>query len=137
MRLDDGRLAASNIKHDKFAVIQWQQRLGNVPITDVAALPDDDPHLRCDEEGCVYRKDPLILAMPLVESAALEDCAHASIVIAHFPIAPCGADKVIDQMALEQHGAAALYFTSGKPRLVFSHKTRGARPWSPGWREGR
>ncbi|MGB9152244.1 MAG: ComEC/Rec2 family competence protein, partial [Alphaproteobacteria bacterium] len=87
-RLDDGRLAVSNLDHDKFSVTQWQQRLGNVETIDSSQLPPDNAQIRCDQEGCVYRHGEHVLAMPEMESATLEDCQHADIIIAPFIIKP-------------------------------------------------
>ncbi|MDE1900247.1 MAG: ComEC/Rec2 family competence protein [Alphaproteobacteria bacterium] len=133
-RLDNGTLAVSNLDHDAFAVRQWQQRLGNVPALDVTALSPDDKQLRCDDMGCVYRHGPTLIAMPATEPAALEDCGKADIVIAPFLINRCAAPQVIDDHALWQHGAAAIYFDGNTPRIVQSRPARGARPWSVGWR---
>ena len=135
-RLEDGRLAVSNIKRDKFAVEQWRQRLGMVDVLDAKGLPPDNKEIRCDDEGCVYRRGAFILAMPIAETAALEDCEHANVVIAPFIITSCAAQQVIDEQALAQHGAHAIYFDGDKARVEFTRKTRGARPWSAGWRSG-
>ena len=134
VRLKDGTLVASNIKHDKFAVTQWQQILGNVPILDAQALPPDNKEIRCDDEGCTYTNGNTIIAMPSVETAALEDCEHATIVIAPFVIKDCAAKQVIDEAALETHGAHVIYFSDDKPRIETTRDKRGERPWSIGWK---
>ncbi|MFA4993751.1 MAG: ComEC/Rec2 family competence protein [Bdellovibrionales bacterium] len=131
--LDDGRLAVSNIKRERFAVEQWQERLGHVEIVDAKVLPPDNGQVLCDDAGCVYRRSKLIVAMPIVEAAALEDCARADIIIAPFTINKCEAKTIIDKGALDVHGAYVLYFDEEALRLVTSRKTKGARPWSVGW----
>jgi competence protein ComEC len=131
-RLDDGRLAVSNLDHDKFAVTQWQQRLGNAPLIDVLQVPDN-PQIRCDDAGCIYRKDGYILAMPILEPAALEDCQQADTVIAPFVIKDCAAKYKIDDPDLWFHGAHAIYFENGKIKIESARTHRGARPWSVGW----
>ena len=134
-RLEDGTLAVSNIKHDKFAVTQWQQRLGNVPAIDAQALPLDHKEIRCDDEGCIYRRKDMIVAMPTKETAALEDCAHADLVIAPFIIKDCVAKQVFDSEAQSTHGAHAIYFNGNKIRIEAARAARGLRPWSVGWGE--
>ncbi len=131
-RMDDGRLAVSNLDHDKFAVTQWQQRLGNVPLIDVLELPDN-PQMRCDKAGCVYRKGPHIVAMPIAEPATLEDCTHADIVIAPFAIHDCVAPHLIDAQALQKGGAYTIYFTAKTTGIDSARTSPGARPWSVGW----
>jgi competence protein ComEC len=132
-RLDDGRLAVSNIDHDKFSVTQWQQRLGNVEMIDSTALPPDNRQIRCDEQGCVYRHGTHILAMPDLEATALEDCQHADIAIAPFLIKECAARYIIDDPSLWVHGAHAIYFDGDNVRIESARSNRGARPWSIGW----
>ncbi|MDR3448458.1 MAG: ComEC/Rec2 family competence protein [Alphaproteobacteria bacterium] len=129
-RLDDGRLAVSNLDHDKFAYTQWQQRLGNVPLVDVSEIQGQ---VRCDEAGCVYRKGPHSVAMPGTEAAALEDCGQAEIVVAPVAIKDCGARYVIDDPALWFYGAQAIYFDGADVRIETARAGRGVRPWSVGW----
>ncbi len=76
-----------------------------VDVLDAKGLPPDNKEIHCDDEWCVYRRGNLVLAMPIVETAAQEDCEHADIVIAPFMIKSCAAKQVIDEQALEQHGA--------------------------------
>lgn len=139
-RLDDGRLAVSNLDHDEFAVKQWQERLGHVQAIDVTELPPDNPQIRCDAIGCVYRHGAHVVAIPQIEAAALDDCEHAEIIVAPFLIKDCKAPTIIDDPALWFHGTHVIYFTGdsdhGKGvRVESSRSTRGARPWSIGWRQ--
>ena len=134
-RLKDGRLAVSNLDKDAFAVEQWQQRLGNPPTVDVSDLRADDPAIRCDEFGCVYRHAAHIIALPTVESAALEDCTQADIVITPFLIHNCAAKTVLDEPQFWYHGAQAVTFDGDTMRITHSRERRGERPWSPGWRQ--
>ncbi len=123
-RLDNGRLAVSNLDHEKFAVNEWQQRLGNPDAVDVFELPPDEKQLRCDEMGCVYRKAGHILAMPEMESAALEDCAHANIVIAPFLIRDCAAKTVLDDPDFWNRGAHVIYFEGSNVRIEYARERR-------------
>ncbi|MDD4616964.1 MAG: ComEC/Rec2 family competence protein, partial [Alphaproteobacteria bacterium] len=129
-RLDDGRFAVSNAKREKFALSQWQQRLGDPDFIDAKAL-GDNAQIRCDSIGCVYRKNAAIVAMPIKDFAALDDCAKADIVVAAFPLSSCAA-KVIDIRALEQHGAHAIFFNLKNLRIAFASEQTGFRPWSTG-----
>jgi len=133
-RLNDGRLAASTLRHDKFTFEQWQERLGNPDLVDVRDLSPDQNQLRCDAAGCVYRKDSHVLAVPRIEAAALEDCEHADIIIAPFLIKDCTAPTVIDDPELWNHGAHAVYFKHGSIRIEYARERRGMRPWSVGFR---
>ena len=136
-RLDDGRLAISNLDREKFAVGQWQERLGMPETVDVFQLPPDFDQLRCDDLGCVYHKEGKILAMPALESAALEDCEKADGVIAPFSLKDCQAPLVIGDFELWRHGSYAIYFKGGNMRVTYSREKRGERPWSVGWRNTR
>jgi competence protein ComEC len=133
-RLEDGRLAVSNLDHDKFSVDQWQQRLGMVQTVDVTELPADNTQIRCDEMGCIYRHGTHTLAMPEIEAAVLEDCAHADMVIAPVEIKDCAAGH-IDDPDLWFRGAHEIYFSGDAMRVEAARTQRGARPWSVGWKK--
>jgi competence protein ComEC len=133
-RLDDGRLAVSNIDHDAFTTQQWQERLGRPEMVDAGDLPSDFQQLRCDGAGCVYKKAGHALAFPSVDAAALEDCGRADVVVAPFNISDCGTATVIDDPALWRHGAHAIYFSGNGMRITSVRDKRGQRPWSVGWR---
>jgi competence protein ComEC len=132
-RLDDGRLAVSDMDRDAFTFEQWQQRLGVPEAVDVFQLPPNENQLRCDDAGCVYHHGRFTLAMPALESAALEDCARADAVIAPFAIKGCKAQLVIDEPALWRHGAYAITFKDDAMQVNYVRQRRGERPWSPGW----
>ena len=98
-RLDDGRLAVSNLDRDEFIYTQWQQRLGMPTLVDIYELTDKDQQLRCDNAGCIYNLGDKRIAFPTLESAVYEDCEQANVIVAPFvicvssmtgPAAPCG-----------------------------------------------
>jgi competence protein ComEC len=134
-RLDDGRLAVSNLDRDEFIYTQWQQRLGNPPLVDVSALPESGSELRCDDAGCVYRLGKNLVAFPILESAALEDCGHADAVVAPFIIRDCTAKNIIDEPDFWHHGSYAIYKDGDNMRIEYSRPRRGMRPWSAGWKQ--
>ncbi len=132
-RLTDGRLAVPNLRHDKFTIEQWQERLGNPDVVDANDLPETESQLRCDDAGCVYHHGMHVLAMPKIEAAALEDCERADVVIAPFRIKDCAARHVIDDPELWRHGAHAIYFSGDAMRIEYVREKRGERPWSVGY----
>jgi competence protein ComEC len=133
-RLDDGTLAVSNLDRATFITSQWQQRLGNVPVVDVTALPPSETQLRCDEAGCVYRHGTYSVALPELPAAVREDCAHAAVVIAPVVIHDCAAPVVIDEPLFWRHGAMTLIFAGDTVHIAHARARRGERPWSPGWK---
>ncbi len=132
-RLEDGRLAVSNLDHGDFITEQWQERLGNIETVDVRDLPDIENQLRCDKMGCVYRHGTHVLALPRLEIAALEDCEHADVVVAPYLINACAAKNVIDDRSFWNHGAHTISFDGDAMRINYSRERRGLRPWSPGY----
>lgn len=137
-RLDDGRLAISNMDKQEFVYTQWQQRLGNPVLVDVSVLPETENQLRCDEQGCVYRRGGEVVTFPVLEAAALEDCEQATVVIAPFTLrdrAPSHrcAQRVIDESDFWYHGAHALYFRGDAYSIAPNRPRRAMRPWSVGW----
>ena len=132
-RLDDGRLAVSNLDRDDFVVTQWQQRLGMPPTVDVTELPTDENQLRCDTLGCVYRQGSRLIALPTLDAAVLEDCTQADVVIATVAVKDCAARLTLDANHFHHHGATALRFNDGALHAIFVRPERGLRPWSVGW----
>jgi hypothetical protein len=136
VRLEDGQLAVSSLRHDKFAVTQWRERLGNPHLTYAPSL-QNNAALRCEDESCVIHRHGVTVALPARAEAALEDCRHADIVVAPFVICECAAPTVVDAVALAQHGAHALTFANRKARIDWVQARRGGRPWSLGWTSGK
>ncbi len=132
-RLDDGRLAVSNLDRDEFIYTQWQQRLGNPDVIDVTELPADEKQVRCDDMGCVYRLGSHPIAFPTMESTALEDCVLADVVMAPFDMRGCGAKHVIGDDDFWHHGAHAIDRDGDNLRITYARPRRAMRPWSPGW----
>ena len=135
VRLDDGRLAASNLDKDNFVYEQWQLRAGNPSLLDVTALGDDTPQMRCDAIGCVYTKAGHRVALPTIPAALLEDCRNSDIVIATVKATDCHAPYVLDDPTFWRHGSASLYLTGKTVRIERNRTRRAVRPWSPGWRQ--
>jgi len=133
-RLDDGRLAVSNLDRDAFTVDQWQERLGNIPTVDVFQLDPATAQLRCDDMGCVYHHGRHVIAFPTMDAALLEDCEHADMVVASVVVKQCGAAHVIDEPQFWFQGAHALFFDKDRIKVVAVRARRGERPWSPGWK---
>lgn len=134
VRLDDGRLAVSNLDRDAFVYTKWQQRLGNPALVDASELPASETRLRCDTLGCVYQKRDQIIAFPALEAAAMEDCEQASVILAPFQVSDCGAETVIDEPRFWNEGAQALFIErSPNVRVETGRLHRALRPWSVGW----
>lgn len=132
-RMEDGRLAVSNLDRDAFEVTQWQQRLAMPSLVDVFELTPRDRRLRCDDAGCVYAKEGEKVAFPILDAALLEDCEQAQIIVTSVDVKTCDAASLIDHNALWQHGAHALYFYQDAVTVTTNRSERGLRPWSPGW----
>lgn len=134
VKLDDGQLASADLKHDKFTTSQWQQRNGGTPLIDAHELLPEERQLRCDPAGCLYRHGPYRIAFPSVDSAVIEDCPRANIVVAPFLIRDCAAPIIIDSSSLRRRGAHTLTFQKDGLKVDFVRPARGLRPWSPGWK---
>jgi len=144
-KLQDGRLAASNVKKGKFVVDQWRQMQGNVDAID-ADLANDE-WMRCDETGCAYRRNRYVIAMPKTDTATLEDCDKADIIIAPFDVLACSSveenkwdarlrghdddlDKtIIDAKTLSEYGAFAVYFNSDEMKIEASRSAKTKKLW--------
>jgi competence protein ComEC len=134
-KLDDGRLAVSNLDHDAFSVDQWQQRLGNIPTVDVFQLDPNEAQLRCDDAGCVYHHGSYVMAFPIMDVALLEDCEQADIVVAAVGVKKCRSAYVLDEPEFWFHGAHTIRFYKNGIKIEAVRAKRGMRPWSPGWKQ--
>ncbi len=119
----------------------WWQHLGGPPLYPWPALRRSDREgrsgadgsLRCDADGCTWRHEGFLVALPVRPQAIAEDCRHADAVIAlQMPVRyRCPAARVvIDRNDLRRAGAHLLYLDRETGiRMVTVAETRGRRPW--------
>lgn len=138
VRLDDGGLALSSARTAKFEAETWLRRDGwsRVEIAAGARVWPErgatpDGALRCDGEGCLYRRNGRVLALLRRPAALAEDCAAADAVAAAFEAGRrCRAGVVVDARALRQDGAHALYLRADGVAARSVGAARGDRPWT-------
>jgi competence protein ComEC len=136
-----GRYYFSTATPRGFIAETWWERLGSPPLypwpalrrNDSAGRAGTDGSLRCDPEGCSWRRDGFLVALPRQPQAITQDCRHADAVIAAQMAVRyrCPAAKVvIDRNDLWRSGTHALYLDAGRGiRSVSVAQTRGHRPW--------
>lgn len=149
----DGRLTAARAADGRHYYISgsfpprsfvgeiWLQRLAMPPLHPWPALRRNqtegragaDGSLRCDPDGCSWRYNGFLAALPKVPKAITEDCRHADIVIAlQMPIRyRCPSARiVIDRFDLWRDGAHMLFLDRKTGlRVVTVASLRGQRPW--------
>jgi len=132
VRMEDGRLALSSARKDKFTAEIWTRTFGNEEGSSVywpreGAGPMG---MMCDPLGCRVKVKEKAIAFSFEESGQAEDCAGAEIVIARDPVrGECKAETVIDFFDLRAGGAHALYLGDEiEVRSVTGD--RGVRPWA-------
>lgn len=134
LRAADGDLLLSNRRAGKAAVDTWARRDGGVG---TVAYPQNGPsadgRLRCDADGCLFRRDGLVVALPRREAALAEDCRRADMVVATFEVAGrcSGARWIIDKSDLAREGTHAIRLRSdGRVDILTVAADRGRRPWT-------
>lgn len=134
VRDGDGRLLLSDARSNRFAREAWTRRDGGgVPGLWPRDGISEGGALRCDRQGCIYRKDDQVVALPRRDLALEEDCLHADILIAPFRVAGrcTGPRIVVDRADIRRQGAHAFYFNGEKRvRIETVEQIRGERPWS-------
>ena len=138
VRLDDGRLALSSGRAAKFEAEIWLRRDGwstsEINMKRAGWPPrgaSPDGVLRCDAEGCLYRRAGRTVAFLRRPGAQGEDCAAADVVVAAFQISRrCAAGLVLDAKALRERGAHALYIRGEGVFVRTVNEERGNRPWT-------
>ncbi|WP_341898333.1 ComEC/Rec2 family competence protein [Ferrovibrio terrae] len=138
---EGGRFYFSSARPTGFMAETWWERLGSPPLYPWPALRRNDTEgragadgsLRCDPDGCSWRSQGFLVALPRQPKAITEDCRHADVVIAaQMPVRyRCPAAKVvIDRNDLRRSGTHALYLDAAHGiRSISVAQTRGQRPW--------
>jgi competence protein ComEC len=132
VRLDDGRLALSPWKRDRWITESWLQDAGQ---DQGAAWPESGGAaagpLRCDALGCVLRRDGQLVALTRGPGALEEDCARAALVISYPRIERCPNGRpLIGPQALGRSGGLALWLDSAGIEILTVREVRGERPWT-------
>lgn len=94
--------------------------------------PSADGSLRCDSDGCIWRRQGYLVALARSEAAAEDDCRNVDVVIATVPVrGRCpSARAVIDRFDLVRSGAHALWLgPDGRIRIESVRAWQGDRPW--------
>lgn len=120
-------------RRDKFAVRVWNEAIGADPPLDNRTVPAFGA---CDRAGCSATANGSHIAVINQSIALAEDCARADIVIALFPVRSTDRRRcdaiLIDNWAVWDHGAHALFIRDNDVRVQTVAEIRGARPWSTG-----
>ena len=132
VRLDDGRLALSPWKRDRWITESWLQDAGQ---DQGAAWPESGGAaagpLRCDALGCVLRRDGQLVALTRGPGALEEDCARAALVISYPRIERCPNGRpLIGPQALYRSGGLALWLDPAGIEILTVREVRGERPWT-------
>lgn len=137
VRTASGELALSSRRAARFTGEIWLRREGQ---DEAAPWPDDDgddPRLRCDSLGCIYRARGQVVALVRDARALMDDCRIATVVVSLEPVrGRCpSARVVIDRFDLWREGAHALWLDPDGVRTVSVAESRGRRPWvlDRGW----
>jgi competence protein ComEC len=128
VRAPDGRLVILGPRPDDYTARQWLARDG-----DRRTPAQAQKAQRCDDMGCVTAgKDGRLVALTLRAGGALDDCAHAQIVIAAVALGQgCrGPVLALDRIGLARGGAASVTFGPGGAKVETVAASRGNRPWS-------
>ena len=132
VRLEDGRLALSPWKRDRWITESWLQAAGQ---DQPAAWPESGAPaagpLRCDALGCVLTCDDQVVALAREPEALEEDCARASLVISYPRIERCpNGTPLIGPRALRRAGGLALWLEPAGIEVLTVREVRGERAWT-------
>lgn len=134
----DGRLWLSTTRRDRFTAKVWLRRAG-----ESEALPwpsagsgdergPDNPPLRCDSLGCIYRHAGQTVALVQDSQALVEDCRRATVLISREPVRQrlCSTPVVvIDRFDVWRAGAHAVWLSEEGVKVESVAQGRGKRPW--------
>lgn len=138
LRLEDGRLALSSLRREKFTAGQWQRHAGLRPPP--LAWPEEGEtgeNLQCDWLHCHWQKYGKVIIIVRNPLAFLTICDEASalpdILIAPQDAVPriCRAGTVIDRFDLWRGGGHSVFLKDGNVRVKTVVQQGGMRLWSP------
>lgn len=132
VRLDDGSLALTSHKTERFAAKIWAERGGQLapPNREDGVLAPSP--MSCDRLGCVYRRSGRHIALIKDARAFSDDCRVDWIVVSAVPMrrACRGAARTIDRFDLWRHGAHAIWIGRDTLTVKSVRAVRGDRPWT-------
>jgi competence protein ComEC len=130
VRLDDGRLAISPWRRDRWITDGWLRDAGQ---TEAAAWPEDGhggDDLRCDAIGCIVQHQDQRIALVRRPEALEEDCGLADLVISYPRVERCpNGTPLIGPSALRRTGGLALWVEPDGFTTLSVREVRGERPW--------
>lgn len=138
VRLDDGRLALSTGRAERFTAETWLRRDGLSRGELAAGAPiwpergrTPDGSLSCDAESCLYRRNGRTVALVRRPGALAEDCASSDAVATALQAGRrCKAPTVVDEAALRRGGAVAFYVRESGVEALSVNDLRGDRIWT-------
>lgn len=132
VRYEDGVVALSTARKDKFAAGIWMRQMGRFE-DEALYWPREGAgpqEMQCDWTGCRTIVRGKKIAFSLKPEGLAEDCAWAEIVIARSPLRrmKCDAAIVIDRFDVWRSGAHIVWVDQG--RVIDVAEKRGDRPWT-------
>jgi competence protein ComEC len=133
VRLDDGRLALSPWKRDRWITESWLQGAGQdqqgAPWPEAGGAAAGP--LTCDALGCLVQRAGQLVALAREPEALEEDCARAALVISYPRIDRCpNGTPLLGPRALRRAGGVALWLEATGIEVVTVREVRGERPWT-------
>ena len=133
----DGSVYLSATRREKFTARIWKDRYR---VTEATAFADgfETTHefLKCDELGCVYTRDEVIIAFPSSYEGILEDCSRADVIVTALYVGGLCKNaaynpQIIDKKQLKRRGSHAVYLDGNHITVISDRDTRGRRAWMP------
>jgi competence protein ComEC len=131
VRRDDGSLALSPWKRDRWITDTWLQSAGQDRPANWPASGHGTGDFACDHLGCVLMRSGQVVALARRPEAIEEDCRAADLVVSYPRIERCpGGTPLIGPGALRRAGGLAIWLERSGIDLHTVREARGERPWS-------
>ena len=130
VRLDDGALALSPWKRDRWITDNWLQSAGRAEAAPWPAEGLPAGPLACDPLGCILERHGHQVALARRPEALEEDCRLADLVLSYPRLERCPtATPLIGPHALAHAGGLALWLEPSGITTLTVRAARGERPW--------
>jgi competence protein ComEC len=130
VRQPDGGLVALDSRGARFELQRWLEYDGDAREPGKAT---DRSAFRCDDVGCNFRKQGMIIAVSRSPASLADDCERAGLLVLRYPKPPACTPQgpVLDFWQLRDGGTHLVYLQSGGwPKVESVAATRGVRPWT-------
>ncbi|TAH32409.1 MAG: ComEC family competence protein [Alphaproteobacteria bacterium] len=135
VRTEQGLLALSNVKREKFIAQIWNKYYGqadSLDWRDESLWQGGNRQVRCDALACIYNIGERRVSFVRKPAAFVEDCGQVDVIVtAMYAPRNCGAKIIMDRAYFKENGVTSLSLQNGQWYAEPVDAASRGRPWRP------